>query len=262
MNGVTVLLALLPIVAAFALFHHRRLLAVLGMSVFSLLLAAVFLLAGAPDVAITEAAIGAALSTFVYILAIRRTGRLVVAACDVPGLVHEDHGVVAGLEVDLLKLLARSAGLELVVQLMPPEEVVASVRRGDADVGAGGLLAGEERPGVAAGPVHLPTARFAVRRRDGGDCSTPVRPFRGEMANLIESARRGEAVAVELDLARLLVLTRTCNVEFDITREQDDSGYVFVVAQRRRDLLQRLTTELDVLRRSGELEYWIRRHLT
>jgi hypothetical protein len=81
------------------------------------------------------------------------------------------------------------------------------------------------------------------------------------MADLIESARRGEAIAVELDLARLLVLTRACAAEFDIIREREDAGYAFVVAERRQDLLQRLTAELELARRSGELEQLVRRHL-
>lgn len=261
MNGVAVLLALLPPIAVLALFQHRRILAVLGISVFSLLLAAVFLFAGAPDVAITEAAIGAALSTFVYVLAIRRSGRLVVAACDVPGLVHEERGTVAGLEVDLLERVARSAGLELVVQLMPPDEVLAAVRRGDADVGAGGLLAGDEAAGLCTAPVHLRTAQFAVRRRGARDDAGAPHPFRGEMSDLIGSACRGEPLAVELDLARLLALVRSSAANLDVTRKPGEFGYAFVVAERQRDLLRRLAAEVNLLLRDGSVEGWAGRHL-
>ena len=54
----TTLLLLLPFVAAFSLTRKRRIVAVIGMGMFSLILAAVYLLLNAPDVAITEAAIG------------------------------------------------------------------------------------------------------------------------------------------------------------------------------------------------------------
>ena len=52
----TVLLLLLPIIAAVALTRRRRLACVIGMGLLSLVLAATYLLLHAPDVAVTEAA--------------------------------------------------------------------------------------------------------------------------------------------------------------------------------------------------------------
>ena len=59
--------------AAGAIFVRSLGSAVILLGAVSLLVAVVFLLLAAPDVAITEAAIGSALTTLVYVLALRRT---------------------------------------------------------------------------------------------------------------------------------------------------------------------------------------------
>ncbi len=59
--------------AAGAIFVRSLGSAVILLGAVSLLVAVVFLLLASPDVAITEAAIGSALTTLVYVLALRRT---------------------------------------------------------------------------------------------------------------------------------------------------------------------------------------------
>lgn len=68
-------LVLLIALALFSLLTRDMLRAVIALSAFSLLCALLFFLFHAPDVALTEAAVGAGLSTFVFVWAVRRTGR-------------------------------------------------------------------------------------------------------------------------------------------------------------------------------------------
>ena len=49
--------------------------ALIGLSLFGMILSLQYLLLHAPDVAMTEAALGAGLSTIVFLIAIRRTER-------------------------------------------------------------------------------------------------------------------------------------------------------------------------------------------
>jgi energy-converting hydrogenase B subunit D len=74
---ITVLLAVIGtvmIVASVLAVHLRSLLgAIICAGVVSLFASIVFLLLGAPDVAMTEAAIGAGLSTVIFLYALRRT---------------------------------------------------------------------------------------------------------------------------------------------------------------------------------------------
>lgn len=260
MTAQLVLLALLPITAGLALLQRRRLHAIIGMGAFSLLLATVFLLANAPDVAITEAAIGAALVTLIYVLAIRKTGRLTVAASETPGLIGREGEQIVGLEWEILERLAADVGLDLVVQFASPEEVEEAIRRGEVDIGAGGILASECGENVLRTSGHLPTARFAVagpRSEPGGK---PAAPFRGELADVIDAVRRGAPVSATLDLARFLALSRYDLDAYAIERVEGDEAYVFVLPPSRRDLHQRLAEILARLAETGELDSMIRRH--
>lgn len=66
-------IAMLLIIALSALIAKNLLVSVILLSVFSLLSALLFYLCDAPDVAITEAAVGAGISTLLYVWAIHKT---------------------------------------------------------------------------------------------------------------------------------------------------------------------------------------------
>jgi uncharacterized MnhB-related membrane protein len=71
----TVLVLVMLVSAIAALVFKDLLNAVIASSVVSLIAAVIFYLLQAPDVAMAEAAIGAALVTAIFIIAIRRTKR-------------------------------------------------------------------------------------------------------------------------------------------------------------------------------------------
>ena len=70
------LLLLMVISGIFALRFRDLLAAVIALAALSLLLSLEFYILQAPDVAIAEAGIGAALTTAIFILAVRRTRRM------------------------------------------------------------------------------------------------------------------------------------------------------------------------------------------
>lgn len=72
---VLVLIVFLIASAVFAIMQKDLLLAVIGTSLVSLILTVLFYLLHAPDVALTEAAIGVALSTIIFVVSIRKTRR-------------------------------------------------------------------------------------------------------------------------------------------------------------------------------------------
>ncbi|MGI6792164.1 Na(+)/H(+) antiporter subunit B [Aminivibrio sp.] len=69
-------LALLVLAAFFALWFKDLVSSVIALAVFSVMTALEFYILQAPDVAIAEAAIGAGLSTTIYIIAIRACGKI------------------------------------------------------------------------------------------------------------------------------------------------------------------------------------------
>lgn len=72
---VDMILVLAILVGILSLQTRDLLAAVIFLAVFSLLCALIYYFLHAPDVALTEAAVGAGLSTFLFIWVIRRTGR-------------------------------------------------------------------------------------------------------------------------------------------------------------------------------------------
>jgi len=67
-------LTMLVIVSMSILINRNLFINIIFLSIFSLLMATVYLILGAPDVAITEAAIGTGISTFLFLAAILLTG--------------------------------------------------------------------------------------------------------------------------------------------------------------------------------------------
>lgn len=72
---INVLVAILIVLAGIALTVHDLLAAVVVLSVFSLISCLLFFLLSAPDVALTEAAVGTGIGSVVFIWAVFRTQR-------------------------------------------------------------------------------------------------------------------------------------------------------------------------------------------
>ncbi|MGC9529520.1 MAG: hydrogenase subunit MbhD domain-containing protein [Candidatus Bipolaricaulaceae bacterium] len=164
--------------AVFALTRRRLLWGVVGVGAHSLALAGVYFLLAAPDVALTEAAIGFALVTFVYLLALRRTGRLVVVATPAYPLLYPQGDGVAGLEWELLAHLARRIHRDLDVLWVPGAEVGRLLATGEADLAAGAFLPTSDEEGrlLLSRPL-VPTRLVAARVGRG-----PLGAVRGDRA--------------------------------------------------------------------------------
>jgi len=254
----TVLLLALPVIAVFALTRARRLTAVIAMGLFSFVIAAVYLLFHAPDVGLTEAAIGAGLVTFIYILSIRKTGRLVILADEAPGLLSRENEGITGLEWEILSGFARELGLDPVVRFLPRPEIGHALRRGEGDIGAGGILAGEETPGLVATPGYLPTALFRISPAGGAGRIRHGFEYFGELADAV---RRKAPLAAPVDLARFMGLARGDLTGYTVAREEGEHAYAFLVPADQPELHSRLCDYLNRLQESGKLDELVRRYL-
>ena len=255
----TALLALLPLIAVFALSQRRRLAAIIGMGLLSLVLAGVYLLSHAPDVAITEVAIGAALVTFVYVLAIRKTGRLVVVSDEVPGLLCREGASLIGLEHEILTGFARHLGLDLAVRFLPSAEVQGALIRGEADIGAGGIV-GTDDDRFLSTPGHLPTALFHIALADVEAPPSSKQRQEGYFSDVLEAVRAGERRAYTLDLARFVALSRLNLSEYTVARLEGSPSYTFLLAPDRQTLYHQFVAYLDRLKESKELARMIQRY--
>jgi len=234
------------------------------MGLFSFILAAVYLLMHAPDVAITEATIGAALVTAIYVLAIRRTGRLTVVADEVPSLMLREGDHITGLEYEILEGFAREIGLDLSVQFVPLRRVRWLIAHHEADMGAGGIVPLADMEGsLYATPTHLKTGIYAF---PAGKATLEVPDnapdYEGYFLELASHCQNDtlSTVAISLDLARVLALGRTGASLGSLDRVDGDYGYAFLVARRRTELQRNYADYLNRLRSSGQLEDMIGRH--
>jgi energy-converting hydrogenase B subunit D len=73
MNPEPLVLGFMLGMTAVVVFSRRLITALIGLSLFSMLLTLMYVLLHAPDVALTEAALGVGLSTLVFLIAIRTT---------------------------------------------------------------------------------------------------------------------------------------------------------------------------------------------
>jgi len=73
---ISVLLLLMIAASVYAIVQKDLLYAVMATGIISLILSILFYLLQAPDVALTEAAIGVALTTIIFVITIRNTVRL------------------------------------------------------------------------------------------------------------------------------------------------------------------------------------------
>lgn len=250
-----VVLAALPVICAYALFQRRRWVAVLGMGMASFLLAVVYVLQGAPDVAVAEAAIGAALVTFIYVLAIRRTGRLVVIAAEVPGLLHRRGREVDGVEFEILQGFATKLGLDLTVRFATFDDAMEALRGGSADILAGGFVPQTGEPALVT-RGFLDTRFYVVGA--GEPCEAPR--FRDELRALLRRVEAGD-VPVTIDLARLLALMRRGVEAANVAATDAVGHYAFGVCRRRPDLHARLERHLEEIEATGALERIVERYL-
>ncbi len=75
MIAIYILAVIIIVAAIFSITQKDLLLAVIGTSAISVVLSIFYYLLQAPDVALTEAAIGVALSTIIFVIAIKKTER-------------------------------------------------------------------------------------------------------------------------------------------------------------------------------------------
>jgi len=73
---ISILLLLMIAASVYAIVQKNLLYAVMATGIISLVLSILYYLLQAPDVALTEAAIGVALTTIIFIIAIRNTVRM------------------------------------------------------------------------------------------------------------------------------------------------------------------------------------------
>ena len=77
---------------------------------------------------------------------VKRSGKLTVATnAEFPPYEYMDNGVITGIDMDIMQAICDDIGMELKIENMKFDSIIASVNAGKADVGAAGMTVTEDR---------------------------------------------------------------------------------------------------------------------
>ena len=130
--------AFIPILSVLTLREGHILHAIIGRGMLGIAAAIAYALMGAPDVAVTEALMGAFLVTLLYVVVFSTAGELRVGYVETPDLVYTGEGEPEGSLVDLLADFGKTAGIQPNFILFESRETLLdAVREGYMDLAIG-----------------------------------------------------------------------------------------------------------------------------
>jgi len=158
--GIAIVL-LLPITAIMTIVQKRLLHAVISRAVFGISASLVYMYLKAPDVAITEALMGAILVTLLYVIAIKSSGIVRVGFVPVHMLMEKVKDEMQGVEAEILKRFFTHHHLKYrLVEFENQRELIQALKGGFIDIACGGILASEAGKNLRV--TYLETKRLKV----------------------------------------------------------------------------------------------------
>lgn len=270
-----ILFSLLLLALSVAVLLQKRLLnAVILLGVFSLVSSVIYFWIGAPDVAVTEGAIGVAFVTFIYVLALSDQGKLHVIAEEVPPFLFQEKGELQGVELEILRGFAKEINLELEVEFVGHQELTSLIGGRRADVIAGayfpGYLAEEE---LSNSKSYNQGKLAKIHRSSGGegdigilaetDLSETTEVSEeglsrfGSLDEMVRAYNEGRIRGFISDSGRMSTLLYRVNTPLRDESEIVTLGevnYGFAVSSEEEELLDRLNDYLAEVARSGRID--------
>jgi ABC-type amino acid transport substrate-binding protein len=278
---ITPFLMMLVVLALLALELKNLLSSVIVFGAFSLILSLVLYYLHAPDVAITEAAIGAGFSTVIFIIAIKQRGVLVMLTYPHNRFFfYDQQGNPAGLDYDILSLFARKLDIELKIKEVKNwQDLIPQLVSGKGDVIGAGMTRLEERmEKINFSDGYFPTKVVMVTHtnniklnsitdlKDKTVFSVPHTSYLSALKSvdgieidnsisdpnrLLEAVAEGRLYAVAVDLNEAMVGQVTYRNLKIIGSISDIQEYGFGVAKDKKELLAQLNCFLKEIRQDG-----------
>lgn len=226
---------LLSLISIFALFISKDLLInILLFGLFGAFSSGAFMFMGAPDVSFASFALGAAFTTFVFLISIRKTGKLTVGYVNAPYMFEETaEGKAHGFEYEILRDFAKNANLEFEFVLIDSVDDL-KYHSSQFDVLAGGLFENILPPDFTQ---HY----YSV----------------GVIPTRIAYDKNGTL----RDLMRIKSLIVSGIQTLDFLSESVASEYVLLVNKHNADLHSKIQDYLKKIKDNGNLEEYVSRNL-
>jgi ABC-type amino acid transport substrate-binding protein len=274
-------LIILVVLAILSLEIKNLLSSVIVFGAFSLVLSLILYYLHAPDVAITEAAIGAGFATVIFIIAIKKKGTLIMLTYPHSRFFYYDKNrKPAGLDYDILSLFARKLNIELEVKVVENwQDLIPQLVAGKGDIiGAGMTRLQERMKKIDFSDGYFPTKVVLVTNTESTEINSiddikgkkvfsvpetsnflTLKSIEGieidttyfEPNKLLEIVSRGNARIAAVDLNDALVgqvLYRNIKI---IEQISDIQEYGFGVTKNRTELLAQLNTFLKEIKNDG-----------
>ncbi len=154
------MIAVIVILALYISLIKNHINALLAYGMFGAALSAVFFILNAPDVAIVEITVGAAFIFFIYLIAIKKVGKVRVYYVLTPYMVEKRENKIMGFEYALLNHFIEAKGLEVeYVEVSEEESFQKLEKSGDILIGGHTKINDNE---ILESEEFLPTKIFMV----------------------------------------------------------------------------------------------------
>ncbi len=147
----------------YLILQHRLLNAIIAEGVISSLSAALFFLLKAPDIAITQVAIGSGFLTFLFIVSIKIKEKVIVAYCEESALIYENNGNHYGISVEILSKFAKIEAIEIEYRRSDCITIYKELSEGKIDIIISAYTKDAEIPRVK----YLETERIILKKGTG-----------------------------------------------------------------------------------------------
>jgi len=138
---IVLLILSLPVMAFLILREKHILHAIIGRGMLGIVAAVAYALLGAPDVAVTEALMGALLVTLLYVVVFVSAGEFRVGYVELPPLIQHKREELEGYMVELLRAFGSSVGLTpRFIPFSNREELLDELQSGFMDLAIGSFV--------------------------------------------------------------------------------------------------------------------------
>ncbi len=131
---IDIFLILTLVLSIYLIFQHRLLNAIIAEGIVSSLSAALFFILKAPDIAITQVAIGSGFLTFLFIVSVKIREKIIVVYTEESVFSYLTNGKHYGIAAEILESFAKDEGIEIEYKKMDYEDAVKVIKNGDIDI--------------------------------------------------------------------------------------------------------------------------------
>ena len=214
------------------LWARNLIVSILLFGLFGTMTSGAYLLMGAPDVSFASLALGAGFTTFVFIISVRKTGKIKVGYVNTPYLIDRKEEVgYTGFEYELISGFAKEQNLDLDFEVITLEA--------DSELKRFDLLMG----GLYEDGEH--TALFESWNKVQVLETRLLKNEKGEIIDLMRYKHK-------------LMKDGYHDLEYD---NLGKSYYFFLIEKTRTELADSLKAFIDEAVEDGRFEEWIRRNL-